>query len=953
MPEKPPLLPSQPPMPNESMNILNSPYMNSPKQMNYKTPPTIFQSLPFSQPTSGPGILQSPVQVPLQFPQQYPSLQGQIPLPMQMTSQCAPLAMNSPTLGLATPLAIQPISLPPSTLPNPPLYMFNNEGIMNPELLVSPYIVANNNPNSVANAPMDGYALQPQSYPNPNLSLTVNEAPQSSTKLKPINDDSLEKKLLDFLNNKTNSSEETPEPDQPMQGKVLDGKDILRMLNSGQVSNEYNSNENNIQGQINKENELKSNVNENGMEVNNVNQNSANQEDIPSSNQMLLKLLNENTDDKGEYAKKYSDNNYNEKQQYILGLFNTDNQDKAPITSSPSMNTNQQIQKLFEMQSSGMLNKTNDLVNQPSSKNLDQSKEALLNMFTINEKARLIQQQSQPNTLSESSVSLLEMLNKSSVSTNDLHSPQKKLLKSPILSANYDDMKLNMNNPNSIPNNMDNSIPSIPNMNYSKQSEYKEKGHGSGMNSGNNSNNNSNSNISSLLMNMLNISSKPSSPVSSPIKIQKVEQQVNTNKSIINNRSNESSMQLLEKLNETQFSSSTKNIDENENLVVNKESSQALLSMLNINTAGSQTEIKNEQKNALMNENKLEINSNEKIVKEGSSSNPVVDQAMNSLLLSVCNKSKEDGKTSNNSNSDFVQILKSSSAMNKNNNNNNQDLKVQSQQFKPIDFNALYQNVQGNTNLAPPLNASVITQSPTFTEFSMDSIDTTSIFHFNNDFIKNQRKLKMNEDSKRMMNLLKVNNNNDTNQMTKSATIKDPKNPLLDVLKQGTSPINVPTNVPINEPNNLFTNNNNDNNKNLMNTDSAPSSNALNLLSLLNTQSSNTILTTPPSSSEQNNTMKNPNNSTMNNSSIAQNPLLALINGSANINTMNTNITSMNNNNNIVPTGVSISVQDLFNSVGSNVSNMTMNNTIPPNQTINNPINANLEINNLMSYFKA
>jgi len=921
IPEKPPLLPPQ--SNNEPINVLNSPYMHSPKQMSY-TPPTIFQSLSLGQPASGSGVLQSPVQVPPQFPQQYPPLQGQIPLPIQMTPQYAPLAVNSPTLGLATPLAIQPISLPP----NPSLYMLNNEGGVNPELLTSPYIISNNSTNPVVNTSMDSYILPQQAYPNPSISL--NETQQSTSK--DNNDDSLEKKLLDFLNNKTNKSEEVSEPIHQPQGKVLDGKAILRMLNAGPSSNTYESNENNQQRKVvnNKKNIPKSNGYKG---ENDVNQNSAKQPDITPSNQMLLKLLNENVD---EEDKKYSQKNSNDKQQYILGLFNIDKQEKSSEVTSPSinnatLNANQQLQKLFEMQSSGMINKISTPENQVGSNNLEQSKAALLSMLSnnySNEKPKLLQHQSQPNTLSESSVSLLEMLNKNSASTNDLHSPQKQILKSPVLSSNYNNMKINLNNPNSIPNNVDNGIISIPNMGYTKQSEYKEKGNGSsGVNSGNTSNNNSNSNLSALLMNMLNVSSKPSSPVTSPVKTPNSAHQKNTNKPNLN-QSNESSMQLLEKLNGTQFTSSNKNIDVNENLVVNKESSQALLSMLNINsTVESENENKNKQKSASLKENNPVPSSDIKTTKE--TLNSVGNQTINSLLLTVANKNKGDSKSIGNANSDIVQMLKSSSTINSN--NNSQEFKGQPQS-KSIDINALFQNAQGNASLAPS-NASAIngpTQSPTFTEFSMDSIDTSSIFHFNNDFIKNQRKLKLNEDSRRMMNLLKV-NNNDNNVMTKS-TSQSSKNPLLDVLRQGNITTGVPTNTPVNEPNaiyatttktttttnsNINSNNNNNNNshKSPINTNSMPSSSALNLLNLLNNQSSNIALN-PPSSSDNNNVTNNSSSITANNPSVTSNPLLALINGNTNVNSMNTtNNTNMNNNTNPVPTGVSISVQDLFNSM--------------------------------------
>jgi len=207
IPEKPPLLPSQ--MNNEPVNILNSPYMHSPKQMSYKTPPTIFQSLSLGPPASGASVLQSPVQVPPQFPQPYSSLPGQIPLPIQMAPPTS-LAVSSPTLGLATSLAIQPMSIPSAVIPNPSLYMLNNEGNVNPELLASSYVLPNNNSIPVVSTPMDYYTLPQQAYPNPNTSHLLNEAAQSAEKLKSNNNDSLEKKLLDFLNNKPNQSEEAP-----------------------------------------------------------------------------------------------------------------------------------------------------------------------------------------------------------------------------------------------------------------------------------------------------------------------------------------------------------------------------------------------------------------------------------------------------------------------------------------------------------------------------------------------------------------------------------------------------------------------------------------------------------------------------------------------------------------------------------------------------------------------
>ncbi|OUM57716.1 hypothetical protein PIROE2DRAFT_67808 [Piromyces sp. E2] len=99
--------------------------------------------------------------------------------------------------------------------------------------------------------------------------------------------------------------------------------------------------------------------------------------------------------------------------------------------------------------------------------------------------------------------------------------------------------------------------------------------------------------------------------------------------------------------------------------------------------------------------------------------------------------------------------------------------------------------------------------------------------------------------------------------------------------------------------------------------------------------------------------MNNSNNDGATNPPMAQNPLLALINGNASVpSTMNTtNNPSVNTNTNPILTGVSISVQDLFNSVGANAPNATVNTTGPSTQP--NPMNVNLEMNKFMNYFKA
>jgi len=200
IPEKPPLLPSQTSTSSDPVNVLNSPYMHSPKQMSYSaTPPTIFQSLPFSQASTGSTIIQSPIQVPQQFPSQYSSLSSQIPISIQMTPQFASLAVNSPTLSLATPLAIQSISS--ATIPNPSLYILNNEGGINPELIAAtPYVVDNNSSVVANNSSMDSYVLPQQTY--------IEDQSEATPKLKANNDNvSLEKKLLDFLNNRPNDQE--------------------------------------------------------------------------------------------------------------------------------------------------------------------------------------------------------------------------------------------------------------------------------------------------------------------------------------------------------------------------------------------------------------------------------------------------------------------------------------------------------------------------------------------------------------------------------------------------------------------------------------------------------------------------------------------------------------------------------------------------------------------------
>lgn len=218
IPEKPPLIPSQTSFGNEPMNVLNSPYMHSPKQMNYtKTPPTIFQNIPYGQQASGSSILQSPVQLPSQFPSQYSTLQGQIQLPIQMTPQFTPIAVNSPSFSLATPLAVQPISLPSAaSIQNQPLYMLNNETGINPELLASPYVLTNN-ANQIINTPIDNFIL-PQAYQNSSGQFDEISQPQvqDTPKLKASNNNnsSLEKKLLDFLNNKPKESEQ-------IQGKII------------------------------------------------------------------------------------------------------------------------------------------------------------------------------------------------------------------------------------------------------------------------------------------------------------------------------------------------------------------------------------------------------------------------------------------------------------------------------------------------------------------------------------------------------------------------------------------------------------------------------------------------------------------------------------------------------------------------------------------------------------
>jgi len=932
MQEKPPLLPSQTSTSSEPLNVLNSPYMNSPKQMSYtQTSPTLFQTLPYSQASTGSTIIQSPIPVPQQFPSQYP-LSGQIPLPIPMTSQFAPLAMNSPTLGLAAPLAIQPISLPSAAIPNPALYMINNEGGINPEVITSPYVVANTSSVVVNNSSIDSYVLPQQTYLNP-----IEDQSESSTpKLKTSSNDntSLEKKLLDFLNNKSND-QEIRETSKPHQVKKLDGRDILNMLNANSSYNESDESSS-IQRKTSKRNNnkksiLKSNnkYSDNEMKMSKSSSVHKNKPNV-TLNDMLLKLLNESIGvESGDDSKNYSNKNSVEQQQYILDLFKSDNQqdksssiDSSPLLSHGSMNPTQQLQaKLLEMVSKSHLNLTEK---SSSSTNLEASKVALLNMLTNNAKPSLLQQKSQPNTLSKSSASLLEMLNKNSASMNDISALSKSSLTSSHQSSNY---KINSSNF------MGNEIPSIPNMGYAKQSEYKEKGrrnshshnshsHNQTSSTHNNNNNhndgNGNNDLSALLMNMLNVSSNSTSPMVSPDATPKTS---HAKKEPIS-RSNESSMQLLEKLNESQFSPSRgKPSNHPESLVVNEKSSQALLSMLNINTKEGRKEetTTKVQKHAPLKSNVPKGSSN-KMGKETIQSNSVANQAINSLLLSLTDKNKTDNKLSVPVNQDIAQILKSStSSIASTSNNTSQEFNAQSpsQTPKSIDLNTLFQNALNGNAISHTNNNSTTTttttqnQSPTFTEISVDAVDTNSIFNFNNDFITNQRKLKLNEYSRRMMNLLKVNSTTDhnSNSTTKSTTTQPvSKNPLLDVLKQGdnSSSGSLPSKV-------IADTNLNNNHKS---TTHIPTASALNLLSLLNHQSTNSMVTDPSLSTlNHHNTSSNNNTSSNTNSAMAQNPLLALINGSSNANLMNTTANnSITNNNNSIPTGVSISVQDLFNS---------------------------------------
>ncbi|KAG4090738.1 hypothetical protein H8356DRAFT_1005118 [Neocallimastix lanati (nom. inval.)] len=954
IPEKPPLMPSQTSFNNESVNILNSPYMHSPKQLSYtQTHPNVLQNLPFGQPTSGPTVIQSPVQMSAQFPSQYSSVQSQIQLPIQMTPQFAPIAVNSPSLNLATPLAVQPISLPAAAggVANPPLYMLNNETSINPELLASPYVMTNNS-NVVINTPIDNFVL-PQAYQNTFLSSDEVIQPKVAPKSSNSNDNTtLEKKLLDFLNsnqNETNQVNQVQENQISSQEGKINGQDILRMLNgSNSKSNELSNNTNN-----NNNNNKTSNRNNQANNNNNTNnnQNSIGHPDATPSNKMLLKLLNESPND-SENKSKYSRKNSVEQQQFILDLFKSDNQqDKSSsVATSPTINNNtlngtQQLQaKLFEMQSPRVMKNENI----STSSSLEKSKAELLNMLNSNSKSKLLQQKSQPNTLSQNSVSLLEMLNKNSASVNDIYSPQKQGLKLPHQSDNFNSIKLNINNPNS-----------IPNMPFTKQ--YKEKGNS-------NSNNNNNNNNSTLLMNMLNVSSKSSSSVELPVKT--------TNKVKGNlSHSNEGSMQLLEKLNESQLSASVTTNIPKENLVVNKEGSQAILSMLNINSNKNNSESQVKPNGTKSKEIKLKEKLKGNSIKNTKESKEsVANQTINSLLLSVTNKNKQGNSNSSTVNPDIAKIFKSDTASkinnttssnnsSKNSNNNSRNnsqvqiqLPVQSQSStKSIDLNALFQNPQGNSNsnLNPNSNVqNMPAQSPTFTEFSMDSIDTTSIFHFNNDFITNQRKLKLNEDSRRMMNLLKVKNND--NNSTSKPVSQTSKSPLLDILKQDN-------------------NNSLPNNKKVMNDDNnTPTLNALNLLSLLNNANPNTNTTNNYGNNSNNNNNNNNSNSNSNITSASmpfttQNPLLALINGGSNSNsnvnnkidnnsisnnTNNNNTINNTNNemtNNVVPTGIRISVQDLFNSVNSTPANPMsnpMNN--PMTTTINNNNNNNLDFNKIM-----